>query len=169
MKEKYFMRVALETAKLSYCKRNKVGAVLTRDNRIISCGYNGTVSGYENVCEEIEKLCPFCGSKEIGKFDDFLYFCRKCKKQFDDPKEILKTSPFTVHAEMNAIAFAAKAGISTNECDMYVTLSPCPECAKLIVQSGIKRVFYYEEYRNTDGIEFLKKCGITVEQIKDVK
>jgi len=169
IKEHYFMRVALETAKLSYCKRNQVGAVLVKNNRIISCGYNGTVSGHKNVCEDEIEVCPYCNSKDVGEYDDVSFYCNTCGKVFPKPKKTLVTSPFTVHAEMNAIAFAAKAGISTDGCDMYVTLSPCPDCAKLIVQSGIKRVFYYEEYRNKDGINFLRDCGINVRQIKEIK
>jgi len=169
IKEYYFMNVAQETANLSYCKRRQVGAVLVKDNRIISCGYNGTVSGHKNVCEDEIEVCPYCNSKDVGKCDDVNFYCNTCGKIHPKLKKVLVTSPFTVHAEMNAIAFAAKAGISTDGCDLYVTLSPCPDCSKLIAQSGIKRVFYKEKYKNLDGIDFLRECGINVRQIKEIK
>lgn len=125
----------LATAKLfselSYCIKAKVGAVISRDGRILATGYNGTVSGHDNCCEiEIDG--------------------------------VLKTSPFTVHAEQNVISYCAKNGISTDGATMYITLSPCQLCAKLIVQAGIKRVVFLDLYKDTSGLKFLKDCNIEI-------
>ena len=114
----------------SYCKRRKVGALLVKDRMIISDGYNGTPSGFENVCEE-----------------DGV------------------TKPYVLHAEANAITKVAKSGNSSDGATLYVTASPCLECSKLIIQSGIKRVVYRDEYRLTDGIDLLRRAGIEVEKV----
>ena len=121
-----YLRMARVWAENSYCVRRKVGALLVKDRMIISDGYNGTPSGFENVCED-----------DMGK-----------------------TKPYVLHAEANAITKVAK---SANNCDgstLYVTASPCIECAKLIIQAGIRRVVYAEPYRNDDGIDLLRKVGI---------
>ncbi len=115
-------------AKNSYCKRRQVGALIVKERMIISDGYNGTPSGFENVCED-----------ETGA-----------------------TKPYVLHAEANAISKIAKSGNSSEGSTMYVTASPCLECAKLIIQAGIKRVVYKDEYRLTDGIDLLKRAGIEV-------
>lgn len=125
------LKSAQAYGELSYAKRLKVGAVLIKDDRVISIGYNGTPSGRDNKCED-----------ESGQ-----------------------TKPEVVHAEMNVIAFAAKNGVSTNGCIMVITDSPCYECSKLIIQSGIKAVFYEREYRLIEGIYFLRDCGLIVEKI----
>ena len=117
-------------AKNSYCKRRQVGALLVKNNMIISDGYNGTPSGFENVCEENGV-----------------------------------TKPYVLHAEANAISKVAKSGNSSEGATLYVTASPCIECAKLIIQSGIKRVVYKDEYRLTDGIDLLARAGVEVEKI----
>ncbi len=111
----------------SYCQRRQVGALMVKDQMIISDGYNGTPSGFENVCEE----------------DDV-------------------TKPYVLHAEANAITKVAKSNNSSDGATMYITASPCIECAKLIIQAGIKRVVYCDQYRNSDGIELLKRAGIEV-------
>jgi dCMP deaminase len=111
---------------LSYCKRRKVGALIVKDRMIISDGYNGTPSGFENICE-----------------DDDNY-----------------TKWYVLHAEANAIMKVAASTQSTNGATLYITLSPCKECSKLIHQSGIKRVVYCEEYKDTSGLDFLKKAGV---------
>lgn len=133
------LQAHLEAAKaysrLSYANRLKVGSVLVKDDRIISVGYNGTPSGRPNECEE----------------PDYIGGTR--------------TKAEVCHAELNVIAFAAKNGVSTNQCIMIITHSPCFECSKLIVQSGIKEVFYETEYRITDGIDFLRECGVRVSKI----
>ena len=118
-------------AKLSYCKRRQVGAIIVKNRMIISDGYNGTPTGFENVCEDEENY----------------------------------TKWYVLHAEANAIL---KVASSTQSCDgatLYVTLSPCKECSKLIHQSGISRVVYSEAYKDLSGVEFLKKAGVIVNQI----
>lgn len=127
--EKY-IRMARIWATNSYCKRRKVGALLVKDKMIISDGYNGTPSGFENVCEE-----------------DGV------------------TKPYVLHAEANAISKVAKSGNSSAGATLYVTASPCIECSKLIIQSGISRVVYSDEYRLDDGIQLLRRAGIEVEKI----
>ena len=122
-----YLQMAEVWAQNSYCKRRKVGALLVKDRMIISDGYNGTPSGFENICEE-----------------DGV------------------TKPYVLHAEANAITKVAKSSNSSDGATLYVTASPCLECAKLIIQSGIKRVVYSEEYRITDGIDLLRRAGIEV-------
>ena len=125
-----YLEMAEIWAKNSYCKRRQVGALLVKNNMIISDGYNGTPSGFENVCEENGV-----------------------------------TKPYVLHAEANAITKVAKSGNSSEGATLYVTASPCIECAKLIIQSGIKRVVYKDEYRLTDGIDLLARAGVEVEKI----
>ena len=127
--DNFYMDIAKRTAQLSYCNRRKVGAVLvSSDGRnIIAYGYNGTISGFPNVCELPD-----------GTTDN----------------------DHVLHAETNAIMKAARSGYSTDKTTLYVTVSPCINCAKLIIQSGIKRVVYNEYYHNTDGLSILDKSGI---------
>ena len=124
-----YLRMAAIWAQNSYCKRRQVGALIVKDRMIISDGYNGTPSGFENVCED-----------ESGV-----------------------TKPYVLHAEANAITKVAKSGNSSEGATLYITASPCIECAKLIIQSGIKRVVYSDEYRLTDGVDLLRRAGIEVE------
>ncbi len=131
--DKAYLRIAREWGQLSYCKRKKVGAIIVRDRMIISDGYNGTPTGFENSCEDAEGL----------------------------------TSWYVLHAEANAILKVARSTQSCEGATLYITLSPCRECSKLIHQSGIKRVVYQMGYRDTSGIDFLKKAGVTVDQIED--
>ena len=126
-----YLEMAEVWAKNSYCKRRQVGALIVEDRRIISDGYNGTPSGFENICED-----------ENGV-----------------------TKPYVLHAEANAITKVAKSGNSSQGATLYVTASPCLECSKLIIQSGIKRVVYRDEYRLTDGIDLLRRAGIEVEKV----
>ncbi len=116
----------------SYCIRRQVGALMVKDKMIISDGYNGTPSGFENICEE-----------------DGL------------------TKPYVLHAEANAITKIAKTGNSSAGATMYITASPCIECAKLIIQAGITRVVYSEDYRIDDGIELLRRAGVKVEKVEE--
>lgn len=129
--DRSYLRMAQIWAENSYCKRRKVGALLVKNNMIISDGYNGTPSGFENICED-----------ENGV-----------------------TKPYVLHAEANAITKVAKSGNSSEDATLYVTASPCIECAKLIIQAGIKRVVYRDEYRLHDGPDLLKQAGIEVEQV----
>jgi dCMP deaminase len=134
--------------------------VLSKDNRILACGYNGTSPGFDNNCEdEIEvpvdihqKHCDCCDTKYTTS--EYLENS-KTKKQLVTKEEVS-------HAEANLISFCAKNGIPTNGCDMHITLSPCVNCAKLMLNAGIVRVFYKEAYRLDDGIVFLKNHGIEV-------
>ena len=126
-----YLEIAEVWAKNSYCKRRQVGALIVKDRMIISDGYNGTPSGFENICED-----------ENGV-----------------------TKPYVLHAEANAITKVAKSGNSSQGSTLYVTASPCLECSKLIIQSGIKRVVYRDEYRLTDGVDLLRRAGIEVEKV----
>ena len=124
--DKRYMRMAYIWSENSYCKRRTVGALIVKDKMIISDGYNGTPSGFENICE-------------------------------DDND---KTKPYVLHAEANAITKVARSNNSSNGATLYVTSSPCIECAKLIIQAGIKRVVYSDAYRLSDGIDLLKRANI---------
>lgn len=126
-----YLKIARIWAENSHAKRLKVGAIIVKDNTIISDGYNGTPRGFENECED-----------ENGN-----------------------TKQYVLHAEANAITKLAQSNNSSKDATIYTLVSPCVECSKLIIQSGIKRVVYAEEYRLTEGIELLKKAGIEVEKI----
>lgn len=129
--DKRYLRMARIWAENSYCERRKVGALIVKDQMIISDGYNGTPSGFENVCEDESGL----------------------------------TKPYVLHAEANAITKVACSNNNSDGATIYITASPCVECAKLIIQSKIKRVVYAEEYRLTDGVDLLRRAGIEVEFI----
>ena len=131
--DKAYLEMAAVWARNSYCKRRQVGALIVKDRMIISDGYNGTPSGFENVCED-----------ENGV-----------------------TKPYVLHAEANSITKVAKSGNSSEGATLYVTASPCVECAKLIIQAGIRRVVYKDSYRLNDGIELLQRAGIEVEQVDE--
>ena len=130
-----FDRAYLEMAEVwsrnSYCKRRKVGALLVKDRTIISDGYNGTPSGFENICEDENNV----------------------------------TKAYVLHAEANAITKLARSSNNSDGSTLYVTAAPCIECAKLIIQAGIKRVVYGEKYRLEDGINLLKRAGVEVEYL----
>jgi len=129
------MRAAEVYSSLSHAERLKVGAVITKDDRIVSIGYNGTPTGFDNTCED----------------------------HLDDSLKV--TKPEVVHAEANAILFAAKNGISTNDTILVITHSPCFECAKMIIQSGISELYYREIYRDESPLDLLTKAGITHAQL----
>ena len=143
MKEKLkqaYMKTAETFAELSHARRLHVGAIVVKDDRIISIGYNGMPAGWDNNCE------------------NYVY---------DENNEIsLKTKPEVLHAETNAIAKLARSNESGLNADLFVTHSPCLDCAKLIYQSGIKRVFFGTNYRDNAGLDFLKASEVQVEQIK---
>ncbi|MBO7408528.1 MAG: dCMP deaminase family protein [Paludibacteraceae bacterium] len=130
-KDYMYLRMAKTWAENSYCERRKVGALLVKDKMIISDGYNGTPSGFENVCEDENNV----------------------------------SKPYVLHAEANAITKVARSNNSSDGSTLYVTTLPCMECAKLIIQSGIKRVVYSEDYRIRDGLDLLRRAGIEVEQV----
>ena len=139
---------AERVAQLSYARRLQVGAVIVKDDCVISYGYNGMPAGWDNVCEEefSNSSCPAELSEEL------------------DNTYTLKTKSEVIHAESNAIAKLAKSSNSGNAADIFITHSPCIECAKLIYQSGIKKVWYGINYRDESGINFLRKSGVEVTQ-----
>ena len=132
--DKAYLRLAKEWGKLSYCKRKQVGAIIVRDKMIISDGYNGSPSGFENCCEDENNL----------------------------------THWYVLHAEANAILKVARSTQSCEGATLYITLSPCKECSKLIHQSGIKRVVYLDGYKDDSGLDFLQKAGVKVEHIQEI-
>lgn len=164
---KRFFKPMMLTAKvwadMSYAERRKVGAVLsTKDGRILSTGFNGTISGQDNTCENKIK-CPICkGDGYWSTRSEPFMPCGNC----DSTGFILETKEEVLHAEMNALTFCAKNGISTQDTIMFITLSPCVTCAKLMIQAGVKEVYYLEEYRDISGIDFLKQVGLKCEQIR---
>ena len=136
-KEKYdkaYLRIAKEWGQLSYCQRKKVGAIIVKDKMIISDGYNGTPSGFENCCEDENNI----------------------------------TKWYVLHAEANAILKVAKSTQSCENATLYITMSPCKECSKLIHQSGITRVVFISDYKDKEGIIFLERAGVEVIQISDL-
>lgn len=135
-----YMNIAREVATMSRAKRAQVGAVLVKDGNILGFGYNGTPSGFDNNCEHLVE-------------------------QHEDGGQILQTKREVLHAESNALMKIARSTQSSEGATMYITLSPCFECSKLMVQSGIKRVVYGQQYRDDSPITFLEQCGVEVENI----
>ncbi|MCB0451990.1 MAG: dCMP deaminase family protein [Aequorivita sp.] len=129
-----YLRMAQEWSKLSYCKRRQVGALIVKDKMIISDGYNGTPTGFENICEDEEGY----------------------------------TKWYVLHAEANAILKVASSTQACQGATLYITMSPCKECSKLIHQAGIKRMVYYNEYKDSSGIAFLEKAGVSIQHISDL-
>ena len=132
--DKAYLRIAREWSKLSHCKRKQVGALIVKDRMIISDGYNGTTTGFENCCEDEEDV----------------------------------TKWYVLHAEANAILKVAASTQSCRGATLYITLSPCKECSKLIHQAGITRLVYYIAYKDNVGIEFLEKAGVELCQITEL-
>ena len=133
--DKAYLRMAQEWGKLSYCERKKVGAIIVKDRMIISDGYNGTPTGFENFCEDEEGY----------------------------------TKWYVLHAEANAISKVASSTQSCKGGTLYITLSPCKECSKLIHQAGIVRVVYSKAYRDESGLRFLERAGVEVEHISELE
>jgi len=132
--DKAYLRIAREWGKLSHCNRKQVGAVIVKDRMIISDGYNGTPTGFENPCEDEEGY----------------------------------TKWYVLHAEANAILKVAGSTQSCKGATLYITLSPCKECSKLIYQAGIKRVVYQVGYKDDSGLKFLEKAGVIIENIQEI-
>lgn len=130
--DKRYLEMARIWAKNSYCERRQVGAIIVKEKMIISDGYNGTPSGFENICEDDNHL----------------------------------TKPYVLHAEANAITKVAKSNNSSADATLYVTTSPCMECSKLIIQSGIKRVVFCDKYHNVEGLKLLERANIEINHIK---
>ena len=133
--DRAYLRIAREWGKLSHCERKKVGAVIVKDRMIISDGFNGTPTGFENPCEDEEGY----------------------------------TKWYVLHAEANAISKVASSTQSCKGATLYITLSPCKECSKLIYQAGIKRVVYQQGYKDNSGLLFLEKAGVEIEKITDLE
>ena len=168
MKHKFvqvYMDVARRFAELSSAKRLHVGAIVVKDDRIISIGYNGMPSGWDNECEEKVWDTGAGGWITPEEFDAMYPYTEYNEEAEEEYRYGLKTKPEVLHAESNAIAKLAKSNESGNAADLFVTHSPCIECAKLIYQSGIRRVFFGEQYRDDAGIRFLRASGIDVEQV----
>ena len=169
MKEKFvkaYMDTAKRFAELSPARRLHVGAIVVKDDRIISIGYNGMPVGWDNECEYKDYMSGDAG----GWLNPDEIYERWPLEEYDKEVESnrryrLVTKDEVLHAESNAIAKLAKSNDSGLGADLFVTHSPCIHCAKLIHQSGIRRVYYGENYRSTDGIEFLEKSGIEEKQI----
>ena len=143
MKQKWidaFMDTAERFAQLSSAVRLKVGAVVVKDNRIISIGYNGTPAGWTNECEEVIEV-------------------------HEDGGVLTKTKDEVIHAEANAIAKLARDGESGLHTDLFCTHAPCIQCAKIVYGAGVKKVYYRNSYRDTAGLDFLQKCGVEIEQV----
>jgi len=143
MKDKFvfaYMDVAERFAKLSSAKRLQVGAIIVKDDRIISIGYNGMPAGWPNECEDVIEV-------------------------HEDGGIVTKTKPEVIHAEANAIAKLAKGTESGNESTMFLTHAPCIDCAKQIYTAGIKKVFYRNSYRDSKGTDFLERCNVEVEKV----
>lgn len=133
--DKAYLKMALNWSKLSHCKRKQVGALIVKDEMIISDGYNGAPSGFDNCCEDKEN----------------------------------KTHWYVLHAEANAILKVAKSTQNLKGATLYLTLSPCKECSKLIIQAGIIRVVYIRPYKDIAGVKFLEKAGVAVKQINNIE
>ena len=168
MKEKFihaYMDVAYRFAELSYAKRLHVGAIVVKDDRIISIGYNGMPAGWNNNCEDRVWDTGAGGWLDPEEFNERFPYEDWHEQAGRHVRYGLKTKPEVLHAESNAIAKLAKSNDSGDGADLFVTHSPCIDCAKLIYQSGIRRVFYSENYRNDEGIQFLKQSGVEVKKV----
>jgi dCMP deaminase len=171
MKQKFidlYMDWADRTAQLSHARRLQVGAIIVKEDRVISMGYNGMPGGWDNNCEDIEWCSAggWLGAEEIEEGWPFEGTYTDVDGNIMQGRYRLKTKPEVLHAETNAISKLAKSSESGDDASIFITHAPCLDCAKLIYQSGINSVFYRNSYRNTDGVEFLEKSGVGVTQIK---
>lgn len=159
--EETYMRVAYQFANLSYAERRKVGCVIVKDHQVISFGYNGMPYGFENNCEEDLTKCYENPDIALDLIEDGYECNNGCctKKNGRTRKEVL-------HAESNAIMKVAKSTMSCDGAELYTTTCPCFDCAKLIIQAGISKVYYSETYRDMSGLDLLHKAGIIVEFLK---
>lgn len=159
------MDVARRFAELSHARRLHVGAIVVKDDRIISIGYNGMPAGWDNDCEDKVWDSGAGGWLDPEEFDEKYPYEGWHEGAQRNVRYGLKTKPEVLHAESNAIAKLAKSNDSGDGADLFVTHSPCLDCAKLIYQSGISRVFYSENYRDDAGIKFLQASGIEVNKV----
>ena len=169
MKQKYidlYMDFATRVAELSHAERLQVGAVIVNDDTCVY-GYNGMPAGWENNCEEKE-WCSAGGWLDSEEIEAGWPYEGHYKDEDGNPMQgryRLKTKPEVLHAESNAIGKLARSVVNGKGADIFITHAPCMECAKLIYQTGITKVFYTETYRSTAGLEFLEKCGIEIERV----
>jgi len=176
MKQKFkeaYMKTAETFAGLSHARRLHVGAIIVKDDRIISIGYNGMPADWDNDCEYKDYMSRDAGGwLNPDEIEERWPFEEKCKGEEESDlyeytrRYALKTKPEVLHAETNAIAKLARSTESGLNATMFITHSPCLDCAKLIYQSGINAVYYRDAYRNEDGVSFLKQSGIKVEQLE---
>lgn len=157
--ELIYMQTAYQFAKLSYANRRKVGCVIVKDNQVISFGYNGMPHGFDNQCEEIETIYYENPDTALELIEDHGFTCDNGCCTVD------RTRREVLHAESNAIMKVAKSTMSCEGADLYTTTCPCFECAKLIIQAGISKVYYTEDYRDMSGVNLLHTAGISVEQV----
>ena len=156
-----YMQVAYQFAKLSYANRRKVGCIIVKDNQVISFGYNGMPHGFDNKCEEDDIKYYENSDIALELIEDHGYDCENgccTKKNAITKREVL-------HAESNAIMKVAKSTMSCEGATLYTTTCPCFDCAKLIIQAGISKVYYTEDYRDMGGVELLQRADIIVEQV----
>lgn len=164
MKQKFidlYMDFARRVSKLSYATRLQVGAVIVKDDTVISYGFNGTPAGWDNNCEDKQYIDSAGGWLSIEEIEQQWPF------EDSNGRYRLKTKPEVLHAERNALdKLAKRGGVGGENSYMFTTHSPCLECAKSIYGAGIKEVYYSEDYRSTEGVYFLQKCGVSITKIK---
>jgi dCMP deaminase len=169
MKDKFkqaYMKTAETFAELSHARRLHVGAIIVKDDRIISIGYNGMPAGWDNNCEDKVWDTGAGGWLDPDEYLERFPYAEYNEEAEEEYRYALKTKPEVLHAESNAIAKLARSSESGLGADIFITHAPCMECAKLIYQSGIKRVYFGSAYRDDAGIKFLKSSNIEVEQIE---
>ena len=160
--DKRYLRMARIWSENSYAIRRQVGCLIVKDRMIISDGYNGTPSGFENVCEDAYCNCYHdCTHKFLAGVQEF----ETCK---DCTYAQLVTKPYVLHAEANAISKLAKSLNNSEGATLYVTDEPCLECSKMIIQAGIKRVVFWRDYHSHDGVQLLLRAGIKIDQISNI-
>ena len=175
MKQKYidmYMDWAARAADLSHARRLHVGAVIVKDDTVIGYGYNGMPAGWDNNCEDKEFMDRGAGGwldpqeiEERWPFEETIVVANDNESFETEVRYKLKTKPEVLHAESNAIAKLARSTNSGVGADIFITHAPCIECAKLIYQSGIKKVYFGQQYRSDDGVKFLEKSGVEVSQV----
>ena len=169
MKQKYidmYMDWASRAAELSHAVRLQVGAVIVKDDSVISYGYNGMPAGWENNCEDRIWDPGAGGWLDPEEYESIYPYTAWHEESGREMRYGLKTKPQVLHAESNAISKLAKSSNSGRDASLFVTTAPCLDCAKLIYQGGISSVYYRDSYRNMDGVEFLKKSGIEVQKVE---
>lgn len=155
-----YMQMAYQIAKLSYAERRKVGCLIVKDEQIVSFGYNGTPHGFDNQCEDLHAVLPK-SDEQIIALKEGGYCCDKHGGTWSK----LLTKKEVLHAESNAITKLAKSTLTSKDSILYTTTSPCFDCAKLIIQAGVKEVYYCEEYIDVSGINLLERAGIKTHQV----